>query len=209
MDKYAYIYTVVVQLPSCAQLFATPWTAACQASLALIISCSLPKFMSLTLVMPSSHLILWHPLLLLCSVFLIRDFSSESSVCIRWPKYWPFICSWVLTVNILGWFAIAFSSGSHFVRTLCYDPFVLGGWPCTAWLIASLSCASPFATKRQWLYKVQVYPVPKFSSFLGNIRSQFGHGIFMESNPSFDSRVHFRQLDAPRHPCLQSWNQRT
>ena len=91
MDKYAYIYAVVVQLPSRAQLFATPWTAACQASLALIISCSLPKFMSLTLVMLSSHLILWHPLLLLPSIFpSIRDFFNESSVHIRWPKYWSF-----------------------------------------------------------------------------------------------------------------------
>ena len=44
---------------------------------------------------------------------------------------------------------------------------------------------------------VQGYPVPKFSSFLGNIRSQFGHDVFMESNTSFDSRVHFRQLDPP------------
>ena len=92
MDKYAYIHAVVVvQLPSRAQLFVTPWTAACQASLALIISRSLPKFMSLTLVMLSRHLILWHPLLLLPSIFpSIRDFSSESSVHIRWPKYWSF-----------------------------------------------------------------------------------------------------------------------
>ena len=95
MDKYAYIHAVVVvQLPSHAQLFVTPWTAACQASLALIISRSLPKFMSLTLVMLSRHLILWHPLLLLPSIFpSITDFFSESSVHIRWPKYWSFIFS--------------------------------------------------------------------------------------------------------------------
>ena len=81
----------VVQSPSCVRLFVTPWTAACQASLSFTISWSLPKFMSTTLVMPSSHLILWHPLLLLPSIFpSIRDFSNESAVCIRWPKYWSF-----------------------------------------------------------------------------------------------------------------------
>ena len=76
------------------QLFVTPWTAACQASLSLIISWSLPKFISIALVMPSSHLILWCPLLLLPSIFpSIRDFSSESAVHIRWPKYWSFSLS--------------------------------------------------------------------------------------------------------------------
>ena len=79
---------VVVQWPSHVRLFATTWTAAHQASLSLTISRSLPKFMSVALVMPSSHLILWHPLLLLPSIFpSIRDFSSESAVSIRWPKY--------------------------------------------------------------------------------------------------------------------------
>ena len=60
-------------------------------SLSLTISWSLPKFMSVAPVMPSSHLILWCPLLLLPSIFSsIRDFSNESAVCIRWPKYWSF-----------------------------------------------------------------------------------------------------------------------
>ena len=82
---------VVVQLPSHVWLFATPWTAAQQASLSLTISQSLPKFMSIVLVMPSSNLILWCPLLLLPSIFpSIRDSSNESAVCIRWPKYWSF-----------------------------------------------------------------------------------------------------------------------
>ena len=68
---------VVVQLLSCSQLFVTPWTAAHQAFLSLTISQSLPKFMSIELVMPSSHLIFWYPLLLLPSIFpRIRDFSS-------------------------------------------------------------------------------------------------------------------------------------
>ena len=69
---------------------ATPWTAACQAPLS-IIYWSLLKLMSIELVMPSNHLILCHPLLLLPSIFpRIRFFSNESAVHIRWPKYWSF-----------------------------------------------------------------------------------------------------------------------
>ena len=78
---------------SVAQLcfFVTPWTSALQASLSLIISQSLPKFMSIALVMPPSHFILWCPLLLLPSVSSsIRDFSNESAILIRSPKYWGF-----------------------------------------------------------------------------------------------------------------------
>ena len=67
------------------------WTAARQASLSFTISLSLLKFMSIELVMPSNHLILCRPLLLPPSVFpSIRDFSSESILHIRWPKYWSF-----------------------------------------------------------------------------------------------------------------------
>ena len=83
--------------------FATPWTVARQASLSLTISLSLPKFMSIELVMPSSHLILWCPLLLLPSIFpSIRDFSSESSAHIRWPKYWNFSFSISLSSEYSG-----------------------------------------------------------------------------------------------------------
>ena len=70
------------------------WMATCQASLSITISQSLPKFMFTASVMPSSHLILWCPLLLLPQIFpSIRDFSNESSVHIRWPKYWSFSVS--------------------------------------------------------------------------------------------------------------------
>ena len=82
------LYIAVVQSLSCVQLFATPWTAAHQASLFFIISQSLLKLMSIKWVMPSNHLIPRHPLLLPPSVFpSIRDFSSESALCIRWPKH--------------------------------------------------------------------------------------------------------------------------
>ena len=71
--------------------FATPWTAGRQASLSITNSRSLPKPMSIESVMPSSHLILCHPLLLLPSIFpSIRIFSNESALHIRWPKYWSF-----------------------------------------------------------------------------------------------------------------------
>ena len=80
-----------VQSLSHVRLFATPWTAACQASLSINNSRSPPKPMSIELVMPSSHLILCRPLLLLPSIFpSIRVFPNESALCIRWPKYWSF-----------------------------------------------------------------------------------------------------------------------
>ena len=78
-----------IQLLSHVRLFATPWIAARQASLSITISWSLPKLMSIELVMPSNHLILCRPLLLLPSIFPnIRVFSNESALSIRWPKYW-------------------------------------------------------------------------------------------------------------------------
>ena len=77
--------------------FATSWTAACQASLSIINSWSLLKLMLIKLVMPYNHLTLCHPLLLLPSIFpSIRVFSSESVLCIRWPKY----CSFNFTISL-------------------------------------------------------------------------------------------------------------
>ena len=80
-----------VQSLSRVQLFATPWTTAHQASLSITNSWSLLRLMFIKSVMPSNHLILRHPLLLLPSIFpSIRVFSSESVLRIRWPKYWSF-----------------------------------------------------------------------------------------------------------------------
>ena len=80
-----------VQSLSCVQFFVTPWTAVCQASLSITNSQSLLKFMSIESMMPSNHLILCHPLLLLSSIFpSIRVFSNESALRMRWPKYWSF-----------------------------------------------------------------------------------------------------------------------
>ena len=80
-----------VQSLSCVQLFATPWTTARQASLSITNSRRLLKLISMELVMPSSHLILCHPLLLLPPIPpSIRVFSNESAPRMRWPKYWSF-----------------------------------------------------------------------------------------------------------------------
>ena len=79
-----------VQLLSCVRLFATPWPAAHQASLSITNTQSLPKLMSIDLVMPSSHLILCRPLLPPSISPSIRVFSNESVLQIRWPKYWSF-----------------------------------------------------------------------------------------------------------------------
>jgi len=80
-----------VQSLSCVRLFVTPWTTAQEASLSIPNSWNLPKLMSVESVMPSNHLILSHPLLLLPSIFpSIKVFSNESALRMRWPKYWSF-----------------------------------------------------------------------------------------------------------------------
>ena len=89
--RFSEIKISSVQSLSHVRLIATPWTTAHQASLSIANSWSRPKPMSIESVMPSNHLILCHPLLLLPSTFpSIRVFSSESVLCIRWSKYWSF-----------------------------------------------------------------------------------------------------------------------
>ena len=86
-----YLFLSVVQSLSCVQLFVTPWIVAHQASLSFTVSQSLLKLMSIESVMPSNHLILCRPFLILPAMFpSIRVFSSESALCIRWTKYWSF-----------------------------------------------------------------------------------------------------------------------
>ena len=93
-----------VQSLSCVLFFATPWTAARQASLSITNSRSPPKLMSIESVMPSSHLILRRPLLLLPSIFpSIRGFSNESALHIRWPNIGLSASTSVLTMNTQGW----------------------------------------------------------------------------------------------------------
>ena len=101
-------YIVLVQLSSVQSLsrvwlFATPWMAARQASLSITNSCSLLKLMSIESVMPSIHLILCRPLLLLPSILpSIRVFSNESTLCMRWSKYWSFSFSIIPSKEIPG-----------------------------------------------------------------------------------------------------------
>ena len=91
-------------------LFVTPWIAARQASLSITNSQSLLKLMSLESVMPSIHLILCHPLLLLPSILpSIRVFSNGSLLCIRWPQYWSFSFSISLPMNIQDWFPLGWT----------------------------------------------------------------------------------------------------
>ena len=92
-----------VQSLSCVRLFATPWIAARQAPLSITNSRSLLRLTSIELVMPSSHLILCHPLLLLPPIPpSIRVFSNESTLRMRWPKYWSFSFSIITSKEIPG-----------------------------------------------------------------------------------------------------------
>ena len=111
--------SISVQSLSHVRLFATPWTAACQASLSITNSQSLLKLMSIELVMPSNHLILCHPSLFPPSIFpSIRVFSNESVLRIRWPKYWSFS----LSISPSNEYSVdQFSSVVELCPTLC-DP---------------------------------------------------------------------------------------
>ena len=92
-----------VQSLSHVRLSATPWIAACQASLSITNSRSSPRLTFIESVMPSSHLILCHPLLLLPPILpSIRVFSNESTLCMRWPKYWSFSFSIIPSKEIPG-----------------------------------------------------------------------------------------------------------
>ena len=112
-------WMLIIQSPSHVWLFVSPWTAAHQASLSLTISPSLPKFMFIASVMPSSRLILWSPLLLPSIFPSIRDFSSELAVSLRGPKHWSFTFSFSLSSEYSGlillkidWFDLLAAQGT-------------------------------------------------------------------------------------------------
>ena len=108
MEKFISISSV--QSLSRVQLFATPWTAGCQDSLSITNSRSLLNLMSIELVMPSSHLILCCPLLLLPSIFLsIRIFSNESVLWIRWPNIGVSASTSALPMTIQDWFPLGWT----------------------------------------------------------------------------------------------------
>ena len=120
MDRGAWrVNSSSVQLLNCVRLFATPCTAACQASLNITNSRSLLKLMSFESVMPSNHIILCHSLLLPPSIFLSnRVFSNESVLRIRWPKYWSF--SFSISPSSEYWGLISF-------RIDWFDPLAVQG----------------------------------------------------------------------------------
>ena len=111
---FYYIVQIIIRINNCYQirsdqsfshvrLFATPWIAARQASLSITNSRSSPRLTSIKSVMPSSHLILFHPLLLLSPIPpSIRVFSNESTLPLRWPKYWSFSFSIIPSKEIPG-----------------------------------------------------------------------------------------------------------
>ena len=152
---------VVVQSPSRAQLFATPWTAACQACPSLTISQSLSKFMTIASVMPSSHLILWYPLLLLPSIFpRTRDFSNEVAVRIRWPKYQYFSFSisssneysGLISLNI-DWFDLPAVQGlSGVLSSTTVQRQQFSGFLPSLWS-SSHNHTWPLGRPQPWLYK--------------------------------------------------------
>ena len=109
-ERQIYTEADSVQSFSHVRLFATPWTAVLQASLFITNSQSLPKLMSIESVMPSNHLILCCPLLLLPSIFpSIRVFSNESVLRFRWPKYWSFSFNTSPSSDIQDWFPLGWT----------------------------------------------------------------------------------------------------
>ena len=133
----------LVQSLSYVRLFATPWTAARQASLTITNSWSPPKLMSIESVMPSNHLIFCHPLLIMPSIFpRIRVFSNESVLHIRWPKYWGFSFNispsnehpglisfrmdWLDLLAVQGSLNISLDCLSDKIKKLCWKPCFSG-----------------------------------------------------------------------------------
>ena len=143
-----------VQSVSCVWLFVTPWTATHQASLSITNSRSLLKLRSIESVMPSNHLILYHPLLLLPSILpSIRIFSSEWVLRIRWPKHWSFSFSISPSNKYLGlisfrmdWLDLLAVQGT-LKSLLQHHSSKEGILQCSAFFIAQLS--HPYITTRK------------------------------------------------------------
>ena len=166
MASYGCFIVVVFQSSSRVQLFSTPRTTACQASLSLTISRSLLKFKSIASVMPSSHLTFWCPLLLPSIFPSIRDFSNESALGIRWPQMFASggqsigasASASVLPTNIQGWYPLRWTdlilpskelSGVFSSITVRRHQF-FGIWPSLR--SSSHNCMWPLGRPQPWLY---------------------------------------------------------
>ena len=166
-----------VQLLSHVQLFATPWTAARQASLSITNSRSLPKLMSIELVIPSNHLILCCPLLLPLSIFpSIRVFSNESVLRIRWPKYWSFSFHISLSNEHSGlisfrmdWLDLLAVQGT-LKSLLQHHSLKASIFWCSAFFIVQLS--HPYMTTSKTIALTKYYFVGKVMSLLFNMLSR-------------------------------------
>ena len=141
-----YLVVNVVQFLSHIRLFAIPWTTACQAPLSSI-SWSLLKFMYIGSVMLSNHLIFCHPLLFLPSVFpSIRVFSNESSLRIRWPKYWSFSFSISPSNDYSGLISFRIANACYHchIRLLISPPWLIAS-PCQLMVILPFWCSGQFS----------------------------------------------------------------
>ena len=168
---------VLVQLLNHVQLFATPWTAACQASLSFTISWSLLKLMSIELGMSFNHPILCLALLLLPLIFpSIRVFSKESVLCIRWPKYWSFSFSISpsneysgMISSSLDWFDLFPVQGTLKSLLQHHSSKASICW-CSAFFIVQLS--HPYMTARNNIALTRQTFVGKVMSLLFNMLSR-------------------------------------
>ena len=165
------VLVIIAQLLSHVWLFATPRTAARQASLSFTISWSVLKLMSFKLEMPPNHFILCHPLLLLPSVF-----PSESALRIRWPKYWSFSFSISPSLNIQGWFPLGLTGSilqakglsRVFSSTIVWKHQFFGSQP-SLWSMVS----HPYLTTgKNIALHIRTF-VSKMTSLLFNMLSRF------------------------------------
>ena len=167
-----------VQLLSCARLFATPWTVVHQASLSITNSKSLLKLMSIESMMPSNHLILCCPLLLPPSIFpIIRVFSNESVLPIRWPKYWSFSFSISpsnkhsgLISSRMDWLDLLAVQGT-LKSLLQHHSSKASVLQCSAFFMVQLS--HPYMTTRKTIALTRQTFVGKVMSLLFNMLSRF------------------------------------
>ena len=185
------VNTNSVQSLSHVQLFATPWTAARQASLSITNSCSLLKLMSIALVTPSNHLILCHPFLLPPSIFpSIRVFSNELIICIRWPKYWSFSFSISpsneysgLTSFRTDWLDLL-AVQATLKSLLQHHSSKASILRCSAFFIVQLS--HPYMTSEETIALMRWTLVGKVMSQLFNMLSSFVIAFFSKEQASFN-----------------------
>ena len=194
-----------VQLLSCVKLFAIPWTAAHQASLSITNSWSLLKLKSIKSVMPSNHLILCHPLLLLPSIFpSIRVFSKRSVLRITWPKYWNFSFSFSPSNGYSGlisfrmdWLDLLAVQGT-LKSLLQHHSSKASILQCSAFFIVQLS--HPYVTTGKTIGLTRWTFAGKVMSLLFNMLSRLAIG--------FLPRIKHLLISWLQSPCAVIWSPR-